>query len=169
MRPTTRDRPTRRLGRVAEVWSALGARWAVWIRLARGRRRGEEGMATAMAVFLAVMMLAGAGLAVDSGYALGERREAMNIAEQAARIGADALSEGGLRDGQVVVNPGAGRAAAHGYLASRGAHGSVSIAADQVTVTVTGTYDTKLISVVGVGSIAITATASSRSITEDTP
>ena len=120
-----------------------------------------------MVVVLGVALMAVGGLVIDGGYTLGARREAMNQAEQAARAGSDALNEGSLRDGAVRVDPGRAIAAAHAYLARVGAHGNVSVNGDEVTVTVTSRQDTKILSIVGVGSLPVEATASAVSIGED--
>lgn len=135
---------------------------------ARRMARDERGAAsTGMVVVLGVALLVVGGLVIDGGYTLGARREAMNQAEQAARAGSDALNEGSLRDGTVRVDPGRAIAAANAYLARMGAHGSVSVNGDEVTVTVTSRQDTKILSIVGVGSLPVEATASAVSIDEN--
>ena len=126
--------------------------------------RGECGSATVFVIFLAVSLLAGAGLVIDGGYALAARRAAVNHAEQAARVAADQLSEPALRDGTVRVDAGRARDAALDYLHAAGADGTVDINADRVTVTVTGTYQPVLLSVVGVDQISIGATATATSV-----
>lgn len=133
----------------------------------RRRRRGERGAAAAFVVLMAVALLAAAGLVIDGGYALAGKREAMNQAEQAARVGADALSPAALRTGETRVDPGRAVAAAQGYLRSVGARGSVNVNGDEVTVTVTARQDTQILTAVGVGSIPIKATATAQSIDHD--
>lgn len=134
----------------------------------RRTARDERGAAaTGMVVALGVALLVVGGLVIDGGYTLGARREAMNQAEQAARAGSDALNEGSLRDGTVRVDPGRAIAAANAYLAKVGAHGTVSVNGDEVTVTVTSQQDTKILSIVGVGSLPVEATASAVSIDEN--
>lgn len=127
-------------------------------------RRSERGAATAMLVLLSVALLAVAGLVIDGGYALAAKREAMNTAEQAARAGSDSLSQAALRSGQVAVDPGRATATAQDYLRRAGAHGTVEVHGGEVTVTVTRTYDTLLLSAVGVGSLPVEATATAVSI-----
>lgn len=130
-------------------------------------RRDERGSATGFVVALGLALLVVGGVVIDGGYTLGARREAMNQAEQAARAGSDALNEGALRDGTVRVDPGRAIAAANAYLARVGAHGHVSVIGDEVTVTVTSRQDTKILSLVGVGSLPVEATASAVSIGEN--
>lgn len=136
-------------------------------RLQRRLVAGERGVSTLFVVLFATAMLAVAGLVIDGGYALGAKREALNEAEQAARVGADALDEDALRSGDTRVNIGQAIAAAQAYLNQVGAEGSVSVAGGEVTVTVTGSQDTTILSAVGVTSLPVRATATALSIDED--
>ena len=74
-------------------------------RLIRRRPRGERGSFTFAIVFWALMAMMLAGLVVDGGLALTERQRAGDIAEQAARAGADDLDQNALRNGQYVLAP----------------------------------------------------------------
>lgn len=131
------------------------------------RVRDERGVSTLFVVFFAIAMLAVAGLVIDGGYALGAKRAAMNQAEQAARVGADALDQGALRDGTTQVNRGSAVAAAQAYLDRVGATGSVRVNGGEVTVVVTARQDTAILSAVGVTGIPVGATATAVSIDED--
>lgn len=131
------------------------------------RRRDDRGAATVIAVLFTVALLAVAGLVIDGGYALGAKRQAMNTAEQAARVGADALSPSALRDGRTQVDPRQAVAAARSYLQSVGAEGQVSVNGGEVTVTVVDRQETALLSAVGVDSIPVEATSTARSIDQD--
>jgi Flp pilus assembly protein TadG len=130
--------------------------------------RGEWGVSTLFVVLFAVAMLGVAGLVIDGGYALGAKREAMNEAEQAARIGADALDQGSLRSGVTSVNSGEAVAAASSYLNRVGATGSVSVDGGEVTVVVASQQKTTILSAVGVTRLPVKATATALSINEDT-
>ena len=132
------------------------------------RVRDARGVSTLFVVLFAVAMLAVAGLVIDGGYALGAKREAMSKAEQAARIGADALDQGSLRDGDTQVNTGNAIAASRSYLGRVGATGSVSVNGGEVTVVVTSQQKTTILSAVGVTRIPVKATATALSINEDT-
>lgn len=118
-------------------------------------------------VLFTVALLAVAGLVIDGGYALGAKRKAMNTAEQAARVGADALSPSALRNGRTLVDPARAVTAARSYLQSVDADGTVSVNAGEVTVTVIARQKTALLSAVGVDSIPVEATSTARSIDQD--
>ncbi|WP_207568275.1 TadE/TadG family type IV pilus assembly protein [Nocardioides sp. PD653-B2] len=146
----------------------LRLRATAWIAGHRKGARDERGDAViAYAIIFSLVFFATAGLVIDGGYALGAKREAMNDAEQAARVGADALNTGALRDGQTVVDSGRAVTAAQAYLNSVGANGTVSVHGGQVTVTVTGHQDTTLLKVVMINAIPIKATATALSIDQD--
>lgn len=132
--------------------------------------RDESGSATIFVMLLTVALLVAAGLVIDGGYALAERRTLANQAEQAARIGADALEPASLRDGDdPKVDPSRARAAAHNYLAQVGATGAtITISGGKVTVRLTGEADTALLSIAGINSIPVMGQASAESIDEDT-
>jgi Flp pilus assembly protein TadG len=133
-----------------------------------GGYRDEHGAAAAFVVLMTVALLSVAGLVIDGGYALGAKREAMTDAEQAARAGADALNQGALRSGEVMVDPGRARIAAQTYLHAVGATGTVRIHGGQVSVTVTTREHTVILSAVGVNTIPIKATATAESIDQNT-
>src|SRR5690625_6119566 len=83
----------------------------------RRRLRSERGSFSAMIIGLIVMLLMVAGLVVDGGLALNARAQTYDDLEQAARVGANEISEDALRSsGEVVLIPGEAEAAAAGFL-----------------------------------------------------
>ena len=134
------------------------------------KRRDERGSAAIFVVLMVAAMLVAAGLVIDGGYALAKRRELANQAEQAARVGADALSEASLRDGGAPrVNPVRARAAIDRYLTEVDAPPPiVEINGDTVTVGLTSRQSTVILSVAGITSIPVAASGSARSIDADT-
>jgi Flp pilus assembly protein TadG len=130
-------------------------------------RRDEVGSMAPILPFIFLIIFAVGGMVIDGGYALAADRKAMGEAEQAARVGADALDEGALRDGITVVNNRRARLAAQAYLAEVGSTGTVEISGGVVTVTVMRDQDTTLLGAFGLDSIHVTATASATSINED--
>jgi Flp pilus assembly protein TadG len=131
----------------------------------------DRGAAAIFLILMTVALLIAAGLVIDGGYALAERRQLTNQAEQAARVGADALDQASLRDGGTPrVDPAAARTAATAYLTRVGATGAtVTIDGAVVEVQISGHTDTTILSIVGIGTIPVTGTAAARSIDEDTP
>lgn len=133
------------------------------------RRRDERGYSAMTVVLLFTALLMMAGLVIDGGYAIGAKRQASNHAQQAARVGADALDQGSLRSGgNPVVNAGRARGAAQSYLSSVGATGSVSINGGRVTVNVTHRQRTSILSIAGIRGLNVRASATAVSIDENT-
>lgn len=128
--------------------------------------REERGMTAVFVIFLATAFLAMAGLVIDGGYAMAGSRRLTNHAEQAARIGADAINPASLRDGgEPRVDPAAAAVAARAYLDRVGSQGaSVSVHGDTVHVTIRDRKRTTVLSAVGITSLPISGSASARSI-----
>ena len=135
----------------------------------RIRNRDERGAATIFVLLVSVALLVGAGLVIDGGYALAERRKLATQAEQAARVGADSLQEASLRDGgEPEVDPARARAAASAYLEQVGApNPTVTIDGQIVTVRLAGESKTATLSITGITSITVTGTGSAESIDQD--
>lgn len=126
----------------------------------------DEGAVTLFVVVLAAALLAMAGLVIDGGYALAARQEASSVAEQAARAGADAISQASLHSrGPLHLDPAAARRAAESYLATTGHEGQTTVAGDAVTVTVRITRPTAILSAIGIADLSSTATATASGIT----
>ena len=131
-------------------------------------KRDERGSAS----IWAILVTAGAftvllGLVVDGGRVIDERVAASRAAAQAARAGADALSAASVRNGSDAVDAEAAQARAQSYLRDAGMDGTVSVAGDTVTVTVTGESKNQILGVIGVSSVPIDETESARAITEE--
>jgi hypothetical protein len=117
--------------------------------------------------FVAVMVLAllvMLGLVTGGGRALAARLRVLNEAQEAARAGAQAVDLAAYRRGGVLrLDPAAAQARARVYAAATGdVATAVAVAADQVTVTVTGREATRLLTLAGLGSIRVSATATAR-------
>jgi hypothetical protein len=128
----------------------------------------DAGAATLFVIGLSTMLLVLAGLVVDGGLAINARAEAADVAEQAARAGAQEIDEGVLRDtGQIELGDGAvGRAEdflfASGFVAGGGEVGEITVVGDEITVGVTRQYDTMLLSLIGFNTFNIAAEATAR-------
>ena len=130
--------------------------------------RNERGSAS----IWAILVISGAftvllGLVVDGGRVLDARIAASRAAAQAARVGADSLSSASVRDGHNAISVEAAKARAKNYLHDAGMSGAVSVSGDTVTVTVTGTSETQILGVIGIGSFPISESESAQAITEE--
>ena len=127
------------------------------------RLRDEHGQVTAFVVVLSVTLIATAGLVFDGGRLLTARRELRDIADGAARAGAQALSIQQLRDNNVTtVDPSAGTQAADAFLARSGHHGQVTVDTDSVTVTIHERVELTLLQIVGMHARDIDARGRAR-------
>lgn len=106
----------------------------------------DRGSVTIFVAVLGLAFVMVAGLAIDGGRKLGGLSEARNLADNAARAGAQAIDTDAYRtQGAVTIDPDAAAQAAADYLASTGHTGVVSVADDTVTVTVTLIVDTRIL------------------------
>ncbi|MGF1425021.1 pilus assembly protein TadG-related protein [Kitasatospora sp. LaBMicrA B282] len=115
---------------------------------------------TAFTVVIVVGLFALLGLTVDGGLALSARVRAYGEAQEAARDGARHLDLKQLRDEQTLaLSSTDAEQAATAYLRAAGATGSASARGDQVTVTVHRSQRTQILTLLGITTINVTATA----------
>ena len=128
-------------------------RWRSWW---RRWRRADDGRVTAFVVVLTTGILALAGLTLDGGLALAAKVKANGQAEAAARAGAQAIDLTAYRtNGTLRLMPAQAVVDAQSYLATVGASGTVTIAGDTVTVTVTASQHTQLLGMVGIAALPV--------------
>jgi Flp pilus assembly protein TadG len=127
----------------------------------RGRRRGrDDGSATGWALLTVAALLLLAAAILDGGTAMAARVHAVDLAQQAARAGANQLDLTQLRTtGQLRLDPAAARTAARAFLRRASTGGTVTATTAQVTVTVTRTQPTLLLPAIGIRTITVAATA----------
>lgn len=125
-----------------------------------------------MSVFvvgLAVVLFGVAGLAIDGGRVINAKDRAYDVAEQAARAGANEIDVETLRtSGQVVLRPGDARAAAANYVGKYSGYtldGPIGTTATTVTVSLKATIPTTLLSLVNIDNIDIAGTATASAVT----
>jgi Flp pilus assembly protein TadG len=120
----------------------------------------DDGQVTAFVTVIAVALLALAGLVLDGGLALAAKVRALDAAQAAARVGAQQIDLATFRSTDTSrLDPARAAAAARAFLASAGLDGTASATATTVTVTVRTTSQTQLLSLVGVDSLDVSATA----------
>jgi hypothetical protein len=134
------------------------------------RGRGDSGLANALIIIaMSSVMVLAAGLAFDGSRVLAARREAIDVANQAARAGAQAVSIAAVRAGAVAVEPSAAVAAADSFLATTGHEGDAAVVGDDVVVTVSIRVTLPLLSTAGVSTTTVTGRGAAsivRGITE---
>ncbi len=118
--------------------------------------RGDDGVASVIVVLLTGALLALAGLVWDGGRAITARQLAADLAEQAARAGADDVDVSTLRatGADTVDVPAAVRDACH-YVAvtAPGVTCQAAATAGAVTVNVTTRTPTAVLGVVGINTL----------------
>lgn len=123
----------------------------------------EDGTVTVLVVGLTLALLLVAGLVFDGGAVLAARREANDLADNAARAAAQAVDVTALRSGaSVALDPLAAEVAAEEYLAATGHDGEVVVGTDRVEVTVAVTARMSLLQLAGIGDRTVTATGEAR-------
>ncbi len=130
------------------------------------RRRGRD--AGSVSGFTIIAALAGilfAALVLDAGLAVSTKVDAVSIAQSAARAGARELDVVYLREsGGVRLDPGKAYDTALDWVHNSGLTGTVVVAGNTVTVTVTTHRDTQLLQLVGITSIPIAAKATATAV-----
>lgn len=125
-----------------------------------------------MSVFvigMSVVLFGVAGLAIDGGRVINARDRAYDVAEQAARKGADQVDVATLRaSGVVVLDQGQARAAADSYVHQNSGYsldGPITTTGTTVTVPLKATLSTSLLSLVGINDLDINASATASAVT----
>lgn len=113
-----------------------------------------------MMVGLYVGLFVLAGAAVDGGRAFAAKVRAIGEAQEAARAGANTLSQRSLYTGGSDVDPTRAAVAARAYLVADGYSGTVTVNGTTVHVTVTLVQPTTLWRAVGIDSLTLTETGS---------
>lgn len=123
------------------------------------RMRDDRGSVTVWAIGATVACVLIIGLVLDGGTMLRARSDAFGLAAGAARAGAQQLDPTAAVEGSAVLDPVAAEQAALGYLAARGASGTVTVSGGSVTVTVTSSARLQLLGLAGAGTASFSATA----------
>jgi hypothetical protein len=126
---------------------------------------GDAGQITGFAIFMIIMLMAVGGLVLDAGLALSQKVRALDLAQAAARAGAQKLNLYEYRtSGVAELDPAGAAAAARAWLATAGVDGTASATTTTVTVTVRRSSRTQLLQLVGVRELAVSATASATAV-----
>lgn len=128
--------------------------------------RPERGAVSTFVAVIALAMLMAAGLAIDGGRKVNALRQASDLADNAARAGAQAVDVNALRStGELRLDPDRAEQAVYDYLASL-SHTArvVTVTGDTIRVTVDLTVDPVLLPT---GPITVSATETATAITEE--
>lgn len=134
------------------------------------RQRGpaDRGAVMFWVIPLMIGLVAMAGLIVDGGNAIAARERAVDVSQQAARAGADALSPLSLHaavPGALTADREAAQAAAERVLAAAGISSpTVTVDGDSVTVSVTVHEKTQVLSAFGLSEISGTASSTATAL-----
>jgi Flp pilus assembly protein TadG len=134
-------------------------------------RTRDDGRLTLFFAIGVVGLLLVAGLVLDGGAQIRAAQRAQAIAEEAARAGAQTVDVDALMRGQATrLDPQQARTAATTHLTSSGATGAVSAGTETVTVDVTLTEPTLFLSLIGIGELSASGSATARlALEEGTP
>jgi len=142
-----------------------GRRLAAVARRLHHRLGGDAGQITGFAIFMIIMLMAVGGLVLDAGLALSQKVRALDLAQAAARAGAQKLNLYEYRtSGVAELDPAGAAGAARAWLATAGVDGTASATTTTVTVTVRRSSRTQLLQLVGVRQLAVSATASATAV-----
>ncbi len=123
---------------------------------AKPTHSAESGVISAFVLGLMMTFVVCAGLGVDGGRLIANRLELADHAENAARVGAQELTD--LRTGEPTIDENQARFSASNYLATNDIDGEVSTTSKSVTVTVIRDVEMSLLKLFGATNHEITVT-----------
>lgn len=130
--------------------------------------RADDGRIAILVLVMGIGVLIMIGLAVDGGAKARALARADNIAAEAARAGGQAINlDQAATGGAKVVDPAEARTQTMRYLADAGVTGTVTPAdgGRRLHVDVSISFDTTLLSLIGVGSMTVTGSADAQLLT----
>lgn len=129
-------------------------------RLLHARARDERGDGSLLLVATVLALVVAVGFVVDGGGKLRSDDRAQYAAEQAARAAGQQIAasqaQAGARPG---VDTGRAVQAANAALSANGVSGSVTVSGGRINVATTSTYNPKMLSIIGIGSLTSTGSA----------
>ncbi len=131
------------------------------------RRRDEKGSAlTTGAVLLVTVFTLILGIAVDLSGQVQTKRQAFDVATQAARVAGQHLDTDRFLDdrGSFRLSTDAARQAALDYIERAGMTGEITIDGTEITVTATAQYNPVILPIIGINTLTVTGTATARAV-----
>ena len=134
------------------------------------RTTGDAGVIPVTMLIFGMIALLGAAALLGGGTIFAARTHGYDLAESAARAGAQQLDTAAYRDnGLLRLDPARAAQAAKQFLAAAGATGTVDVTAAGITVTATSRQATPMLGPFGITDITVTSTASATPATGPTP
>jgi len=132
---------------------------------ARRRRHDDAGNITLFVVVMAVAFFGIIGLAVDGAGKVRAMQRADHAAQEAARTAGQQLAASTvMTGGAVALDAARARTAAQAYLKQAGVSGTVTVDGATVTVTTSTTYKPIFVSLLGIGTMTATGSATARTV-----
>lgn len=131
------------------------------------RRHDEKGSAlTTGAVLLVAVFTLILGIAVDLSGQVQTKRQAFDVATQAARVAGQHLDTDRFLDdrGSFRLSTDAARQAALDYIERAGMTGEITIDGTEITVAVTAQYNPAILPIIGINTLPVTGTANARAV-----
>ncbi|WP_060954419.1 pilus assembly protein TadG-related protein [Streptomyces hygroscopicus] len=123
----------------------------------------DRGQVTAFVIGVVAALWLFAGIVVDGGLALAGKARALDVAQEAARTGAQQLDVGRLRSADDIrLSHGKATRSATSYVVATGDTGRATVRGDEVTVWVTHHQRAQILRVIGVRTLTVTARATAR-------
>lgn len=137
----------------------------------RGRWRDDAGVATVTFLFIGMIVILAAAVLLGGGAIFAARVHGYDLAQAAARAGAQCIDTAAYRDdGTVRLDQGAATAAATDVLTRAGATGTYQFPApDRITVSASSHQPTPMLAAFGIHDITVTLTASATPATAPPP
>ncbi|HEV7948123.1 MAG TPA: pilus assembly protein TadG-related protein [Glaciihabitans sp.] len=124
----------------------------------------ERGNITLPLLILVVAFLLFVGIVVDGSGKIQAGDRANQIAQSAARVGANSLTGAAIATGSLQLDGAQAQASALSYLTAAGVNGTATVDGNTITVTVTEEYPTVFLSIIGINTLVGSGTASARLI-----
>jgi Flp pilus assembly protein TadG len=112
--------------------------------------KNQRGSLSALTVCIVLSAMTLVGLVFDGGHSVSEYMRLSDIAENAARAGAQEVT--GLRAGELRIDSRAAISVSQSYLHTHGVNGQVETNKDSVSVEVTGVRRFQILGIIGLSS-----------------
>jgi len=137
-----------------------------FLRRRQAALRGDRGSASVSFLLVSVTLIVVIGLVVDGAGKIQANERADLVAASAARTATNSIGGDTVRVGSLTLDAAKATTAGEAYLAAAGMPGTVTVNGEVVTVTVSTTYSTRFLSLIGIVELPGAGEASARLITQ---